>query len=239
MTTEPAKPKPRRRWLQYSLRTFFVLLTVFGVWLGVVVHRANAQRKVVEWVREMGGSVHYDYEYHADGQLIGDAKPPSPTWLVQLLGVDYFQGVSLVDFENQPVSDLTPLAGLTSLRWLEGDGTSVIDLTPLAGMTSLEGLYLSVTRVTDLTSVAGLKSLEELYLYNTQVSDLAPLEKLTSLRALSLQGTKVSDLTPLAELKNLEWLELEHTQVSEEQVEKLRQALPNCDISWSPPDDSA
>ena len=43
MTTEPDKPKPNRRWLQYSLRTFFVLLTVFGVWLGVVVHRANEQ----------------------------------------------------------------------------------------------------------------------------------------------------------------------------------------------------
>ena len=33
MTTEPTEPKPRRRWFQFSLRTFFVLLTVACVWL--------------------------------------------------------------------------------------------------------------------------------------------------------------------------------------------------------------
>ncbi|MCH8147739.1 MAG: hypothetical protein IH987_07050 [Planctomycetes bacterium] len=27
MTTEPANPKPRRRWWQFSLRTFFVLVS--------------------------------------------------------------------------------------------------------------------------------------------------------------------------------------------------------------------
>ena len=85
MTTETDNPKPRRRWLQYSLRTFFVLLTVFCVWLGWTVHRANEQRKAVAWVREMGWSVEYD-----------DAEPPSPKWLVELLGVDYFQEVSFV-----------------------------------------------------------------------------------------------------------------------------------------------
>ena len=31
--TSPAHP--RRRWFSYSLRTFFVVVTIFGVWLGV------------------------------------------------------------------------------------------------------------------------------------------------------------------------------------------------------------
>src|SRR4051812_48362793 len=33
---------PRRRWFSYSLRTFFVVLTIFGVWLGVQV----------KWIRD-------------------------------------------------------------------------------------------------------------------------------------------------------------------------------------------
>ncbi|MCH8147737.1 MAG: hypothetical protein IH987_07040 [Planctomycetes bacterium] len=34
MTTDhPTPSKPRRRWFQFSLRTFFVLLTVACVWL--------------------------------------------------------------------------------------------------------------------------------------------------------------------------------------------------------------
>jgi hypothetical protein len=34
--------KPRRRWFRFSLRTLFVLVTIFGVWLGVQVN----------WIRE-------------------------------------------------------------------------------------------------------------------------------------------------------------------------------------------
>ena len=49
-------------------------------------------------------------------------------------------------------------------------------------------------------------------------------------RSASLQKMQVSDLSPLAELKNLEQLYVSRTKVSEEQVQKLRQALPNCEI---------
>ena len=116
MTTEPTKPKPRRRWLQYSLRTFFVLLTVFCVWLGWLTHKANEQRKAVAWVREMGGQVYYDYHYDEDGSFVDDAEPSGPKWLVQFLGVDYFQEVSTVGLGDTADRNLTPLAKLTSLK---------------------------------------------------------------------------------------------------------------------------
>ena len=53
MATEP--PKPKRRWLRYSLRTFVVVLTVFGIWLGLLVHRVNKQREAVQWVKDEDG----------------------------------------------------------------------------------------------------------------------------------------------------------------------------------------
>ena len=208
MTTEPTKPKTKRRWLQFSLRTFFVLLTVFCVWLGWTVHRANEQRKAVEWVREMGGLIDYDYEYDEDGNFLVDAEPYGPKWLVQLLGADYFQEVSGVDLHGTQVSDLTPLAKLTSLQYL----------------------YVWDTQVSDLTPLAGLQKLERLYVDATEVSDLTPLARLTTLRKLVLNDTQVSDLTPLATLTGLQELLLDNTQVSEEQANNLREALPNCCI---------
>ena len=48
-----------------------------------------------------------------------------------------------------------------------------------------------------------------------------------------LEGTHVSDLSPLAKLKSLIALDLDNTQVSDEKVQKLRQALPNCRIVHS------
>ena len=49
-------------------------------------------------------------------------------------------------------------------------------------------------------------------------------------RRVFLDDTQVSDLSPLAELKNLITLYLYNSQVSDEQVQELRQALPNCRI---------
>ena len=210
MTTEPIKPKPRRRFWQYSLRTMLVMLTVFCVWLGWTVHGANEQRKAVEWVREMGGTVWYDYQLDEKHRLRYNSEPSGPRWLVQLLGVDHFQEVSFVGLNRTQSNAPTPLPVLKSLKLLDLNTTPVSDLTPLAG----------------------LKNLRVLALTGMPVSDLTPLAKLTSLESLRLTSTKVNDLTSLAGLKNLEVLWLNGTAVSDEQVEELRRALPNCKIIW-------
>ena len=62
------------------------------------------------------------------------------------------------------------------------------------------------------------------------LGDLSPLAELKNLKLLRLIRAQVSDLSPLVELKNLETLGLHNTPVSEEQVQELRQALPNCNI---------
>ena len=189
MTTEPTKPKPKRRWWQYSLRTFFVLLTVLCVWLGWMAHRANEQRKAVAAIIELGGTVYYDYQLDHSRNPINDAEPPGWKWMVQLVGVDYLHNAVAVE-----ISVLSPLEA-------------------------------------PLRQLPALKKLE---LFSTQVSDVTPLVGLKNLEGLLLHDTRVSDLTPLAGLKNLRWLWLSHTQVSKEQVDKLRQALPDCTMIWSP-----
>ncbi len=75
MTEQPDKPKPRRRWLQFRLRTLLLLVLVLCGWLAWMRYEAREQREAVEWVREMGGSVTYDYEM---GNRINDAKPSGP-----------------------------------------------------------------------------------------------------------------------------------------------------------------
>src|SRR5689334_19696866 len=53
----------RRRWLRYSLRTLFVLVTLLCVWLGLWANRAERQKRAVAWFKAHGGEVHYDYEF--------------------------------------------------------------------------------------------------------------------------------------------------------------------------------
>lgn len=69
-------------------------------------------------------------------------------------------------------------------------------------------------------------------LHYTQVSDLSPLANLSDLETLSLIHTPVTDVSPLLTLTNLRLLWLDETAVTEEDIAKLKETLPNCEISW-------
>jgi len=136
-----------------------------------------------------------------------------------------------LELRGTQVSDLTPLASLADLEHLDLCDTQVSDVTPLEGLTKLKTLVLSGTQVSDLRPLASLANLEGLDLSETQVSDVIPLEGLTKLRLLGLAETQFSDVTPLAGLTNLKGLFIRSTKSSDEDFEKLEQALPNCRIS--------
>ncbi len=192
--------KPKRRYLQFSLRTFFVLLTLFCVVAGWRMNQLRRQWEAVEWVRENGGRVGYSMD-DFEGDILSRYELRDVLWVV--VGNDTF-------------SDLTPLANLTNLESLDLYGTEVSDLTPLANLTNLEYLGLYGAEVSDLTPLANLTNLEVLSIDGTEVSDLTPLANLTNLEDLYLDDTEVSDLTPLANLMNLKHLRLDGTEVNAE-----------------------
>ena len=107
------------------------------------------------------------------------------------------------------VWDVSPLANLTQLTWLYLWNTAVWDVSPLANLTQLTRLYLSDTAVWDVSPLAGLPQLEGLYLSRTAVWDVSPLANLTQLTELYLRDTAVWDVSPLANLTQLETLHLQ------------------------------
>ena len=67
----------------------------------------------------------------------------------------------------------------------------ITDVEPLATLTTLRSLSLGNTRVTDLRPLNALGHLQYLSLWGTEVTDLSPLENLTNLQVLDLRGTEV------------------------------------------------
>jgi len=52
------KPRARRRWYQYSLRTLLLVMLLASVgisWFAVKMQRARKQREAVEAIRGLGG----------------------------------------------------------------------------------------------------------------------------------------------------------------------------------------
>ena len=57
----------------------------------------NRQRRAVKAIEKAGGTVGYDYEIDENGWLFpGYRSPPGPTWLRNLIGIDYFATIGAV-----------------------------------------------------------------------------------------------------------------------------------------------
>jgi Leucine-rich repeat (LRR) protein len=109
-------------------------------------------------------------------------------------------------FHSAPVTKLAPVRALIGLKSLECNRTPVYDLSPLQGM-----------------------SLTALNIGSTSVSDLSPLRGMP-LTVLNCDNTQVSDLSPLAGCKQLQTLITTNSKVTPEQINALKQVLPNCKI---------
>jgi Leucine-rich repeat (LRR) protein len=141
-------------------------------------------------------------------------------------------GLTTLNVAAAPVHDLASLAGLTNLECLMLENTRVADLTPLAGLAKLRTLSLAGTGVTDVSPLSGLSNLGELKLFSTAVGDVAPLKGLTQLHDLDLTDTRVENADGLAGLTRLGFLGLSRSRVDPGGVERLRQALPQCRITY-------
>ena len=138
--------------------------------------------------------------------------------------------------------------------------TNEIPLIPVSivDLSNLKELHLSYNRLTAIPpEIAGLKNLEMLELSNNQLENVpAGIGTLTSLAGLYLGGNGISQLPPdLADLKSLinlylsnnnftsvpdllstmrqlEILNLDNNNIPEDEIDALRNALPETEISY-------
>ena len=134
-------------------------------------------------------------------------------------------------FNHAPVSDLSPLAGLTDLETLQFFYAESPNLTPLKELTRLEILSAGRSGISDISPLAGLINLTELELFdNRQISDVSPLASMQKLKRLNLHRNDISDVSPLASLHNLKWVDLAHNNISD--ISHLNALPDDTNIIW-------
>ena len=175
-----------------------------------------------------------------------------------LTGLEHAKQLKTLLLVNHRVSNITPLAGLTSLETLNllasynriiniaplkrltkltslnlGSDTEIADFTPLTGLTNLRWLSALGRGIddNDLTLFTRMKNLQHLGLADNQISDVASLAGLTNLRSLDLRSNQISDVTPLARLVNLEKLWIARNSITDEaQFQELLRQNPDLKI---------
>ncbi|MBI1902032.1 MAG: hypothetical protein HYS13_13090 [Planctomycetia bacterium] len=111
MSTEVVKRKPRRRWLQFGVRSLLVLTLVAAVlfWLTTFWRPYQRQRAALDEIARLGGSY--------------QTRPLGPSWLPEFLAKDKdYVEVTEVSFELQDYSAESRITSedLRCLRDLRG-----------------------------------------------------------------------------------------------------------------------
>lgn len=106
----------------------------------------------------------------------------------------YCTDLQALDLGHQAITDLSVIGEhLTELRILILADNKITDLSPLANLPHLHYLEFFVNRVTDLTPLAQCRELVDLNIsYNYSISDITPLLELPLLERLWLESVSVS-----------------------------------------------
>ena len=146
--------------------------------------------------------------------------------ITDLTGLEYCTHLSTLFLNNNYITDISPLRGLTNLRvlnlsnlkpdWTTLPNNQIMDISPLRGLTNLSILDLSGNQITDISPLRGLSNLwYPLNLSNNRIADISPLGGLTKLYELRLSNNQITNISPLRGLSKLHRLYLDQNQVTD------------------------
>ena len=149
-----------------------------------------------------------ELEFNDPGHYIKDLKPLQTLTKLKHLGLSM----------QMWVHDLTPLASMENLEYLNLDDTAVTDVFPLSGMTKLKTLSMShyyrrlmfseaidipQGYVADISPFVTLTQLENLQMPYNLIRDAAALSNLPNLQNINLISNNIEDLTPFVDNENI------------------------------------
>lgn len=128
-------------------------------------------------------------------------------------------------------SQLYHFALCPDLKALDVGHNTLRKLDFLEALPKLKILIVADCGLTDISPIACQTDLEYLELFLNNITDISPLASLTNLIDLNLCFNKITDLSPLYGMKKLRrlWL-MRNIGLTTEEVDKLREQLPDCDI---------
>ena len=129
-------------------------------------------------------------------------------YTVEIAGQSIRRNVTELDLSNQSLSDISNLTLLSELEKLTLRGDNLENIYSLQWIISLKHLDLACNKIQDATPLASLYQLETLNVSSNSLTSIAPFVGLTNLKELDLSGNNIP----------------------QEELERLRSALPDCNV---------
>ncbi len=140
--------------------------------------------------------------------------------------------VSLSLWNNEYfIDDLDVLKDITTLRFLNLENMYIgSDALFLSKLLNLEELYIGSNFLQDLSMMKNLKNLKVLSVFANEIEDIEPITSLSNLVSINLINNELKSVKSLAQLKSLQKIELRGNPLAEDEIQWLKNKLPNCTI---------
>lgn len=126
-------------------------------------------------------------------------------------GMEYAENLQYVSLPYQPIEDLSPLANLTKIRYINITGNEKVkDFSFLEKLVNVEELHTRMVKVKNIDVLKNYKKLYYLDADSCDISDFSPLSNLVNLKYLNLDKNifKENSAEAFSKLVNLEFLNI-------------------------------
>jgi len=156
-----------------------------------------------------------------------------------ITGIEQCENLERLTLWYNEISDISPLAGLSALWYLDLDENLVTDLSALSSLPELFVLYASYNPIAELSPLAEIPSLRYLFLDGIGAPDWSVLSDLTSVLVLSAEANEISDVAPFAQMGSLRALYLSGNEIADPSKLAALGSLCVLDVSRNRVDDAS
>ncbi|WP_257676338.1 Ig-like domain-containing protein [Clostridium felsineum] len=154
----------------------------------------------------------------------------SNNYIIDVSPLKSLTNLNTLVLDDNSISDLSPLKSLTNLSSLSMPQNNFSDIDALKNLTNLKHLDFSYNKVIDLNPLKNLNNLTYLLASYNNINDLSALKNLTKLEIIGLTSNSVNNVTALNSLSNLNVLYISNNPINHNDLEALKNTLPNCTI---------
>ena len=219
---------------RFGLRHLLLAICSLSTIGAYINYRLRVHRAQVQLLRQ-----------HNQTTADADWQPFGPLWLRSLTGPRYWNwGDQLVAVYVHHPDEIRDVPGKRSIKVLKLTGCNLADFPDLdefANLVAVDNCFGYAKNETEmrefLRAIAKCRSIQGLNLYESGVTDgglaeLAPLKNLANLELANNDDISDEGIEYLKSFKSLKRLTLFGTRVTKNGIERLRAALPDCEIEW-------
>ncbi len=118
----------------------------------------------------------------------------------------------------------------TDLVALDLGHNDIRHIGSLSNLKHLKALIIMDNDIDDLPAITALQELEYIEIYSCKLSDISPIAELPNLQDVNIGSNYITDITPFLGMKQLRRLWITDCGLTKEKVDRLREALPDCDV---------